>query len=132
MKRKHELERHNAEAKLQLFKMEQQEEAESALKDQQAALEGAHESKDSTDSDQKQLESIINSGRAQAMQVGETKDPPRKTDPAVEAIVKQKEGEVDNMKDKNCSNEDKVKEMLKPTKVESNLKKVLKEGLKEK
>ena len=51
MKRKHELERHNAEAKLQLFKMEQQEEAESALKDQQAALEGAHESKDSTDSD---------------------------------------------------------------------------------
>ena len=67
MKRKHELERHNAEAKLQLFKMEQQEEAESALKDQQAALEGAHESKDSTDSDQKQLESILDSGRAQAM-----------------------------------------------------------------
>ena len=66
------------------------------------------------------------------MQVGEAKEPPRKTDPAVEAIVKQKEGEVDIMKDKNCSNEDKVKEMLKPTKVESNLKKVLKEGLKEK
>ena len=44
IKRKHELERHNAEAKLQLFKMQQQEEAESALKDQEAALEGDHQS----------------------------------------------------------------------------------------
>lgn len=131
MKRKHELQRHNAEAKLQLLKMEQQEEAESALKDQEAVvLQGSHESKDETE----QLESILEKGRKEAsiMQVGKEPSEPRKTSPEVEKILKEKEGEVDNMKDKNCSNEKKVEELLKPTKVESNLKKVLNEGLKEK
>lgn len=135
MKRKHELQRHNAEAKLQLLKMEQQEEAESALKDQEAVvLQGSHVSKDEIDSDQKQLESILEKGRKEAsiMQVGKEPSEPRKTSPEVEKILKEKEGEVDNMKDKNCSNEKKVEELLKPTKVESNLKKVLNEGLKEK
>jgi len=60
------------------------------------------------------------------------KDPPKKTSPEVEAIVKEKEKEVDNMKDKNCANEKKVKEIENKTKPESNLKKVLNEGLKEK
>lgn len=47
MKRKHELERHNAEAKLQLFKMEQQEESEKALSLQQATLEASEAEKES-------------------------------------------------------------------------------------
>ena len=45
LKRKHELQRHNAEAKLQLFKMEQQEEADKALNLQQVALEADQEDK---------------------------------------------------------------------------------------
>jgi len=53
IKRKHEFERHNAEAKLQLFKMQQQEEAESALKDEEAVLAHKDEVKEDDDSEQK-------------------------------------------------------------------------------
>jgi hypothetical protein len=39
----------------------------------------------------------------------EKKPDVRKTSPEVDKIVKEKEAEVDNMKDKNCENEKKVK-----------------------
>lgn len=93
MKRKHELERHNAEAKLQLFKMEQQEEAETALKEQQMALEVGQESKEA-DSAEDHFMDLLNSGRSLTSSLAPRDKAAVATNtkpnsPAVEGLVKQ-------------------------------------------
>ena len=115
--------------------MQQQEEAESALKDQEVALEGDHQS-DPNEAQKDKLQDMLQKGRSEASRVevpsAISADP--KPETTVEKIVKLEKEAPNEMEKEECatkkaSEELKVKEV---TKVESNLKKVLKDGLKEK
>jgi len=120
IKRKHELERHNAEAKLQLFKMQQQEEAETALKDEEVALETSHESKEvevEGDAGSSQLEAMLQKGKSEENKIelptGRFAPIVKKPMPEVDIIVKKAEEKEDPMKKENCEKVKKAEELEK-------------------